>query len=85
MNPFFQIYFLVVLFALYNGLVFLPVMLSLFGPPPKFDQKFDEMKVDETKVDQKIAAAEGEMALENLPPGEEEKEAFVTPSRDNVV
>lgn len=29
---YFQIFFLVIMFALYNGLVLLPVMLSLFGP-----------------------------------------------------
>ena len=31
---FFKIFFLVVSFGLYNGLVFLPVLLSLIGPPP---------------------------------------------------
>ena len=31
---FFKIFFLVVLFGLFHGLVFLPVVLSLIGPPP---------------------------------------------------
>ena len=39
----FQIYFLVVVFALYNGLVFLPVLLSLFGPPPRPEKKFEDI------------------------------------------
>jgi hypothetical protein len=29
-----QIFFLVVLFGLFHGLVFLPVLLSIIGPPP---------------------------------------------------
>ena len=33
-NVFFKIFFLVVLFGLFHGLVFLPVVLSLIGPPP---------------------------------------------------
>jgi predicted RND superfamily exporter protein len=32
-NVFFKIFFLVVLFGLFHGLVFLPVVLSLIGPP----------------------------------------------------
>ena len=31
---FFKIFFLVVVFGLYHGLVFLPVVLSFLGPPP---------------------------------------------------
>ena len=31
---FFKIFFLVVVFGLYHGLVFLPVVLSLIGPSP---------------------------------------------------
>ena len=31
-TTFFKIFFLVVAFGLYNGLVFLPVVLSLIGP-----------------------------------------------------
>ena len=33
-SSFFKIFFLVVTFGLYHGLVFLPVVLSLFGPSP---------------------------------------------------
>ena len=33
-SSFFKIFFLVVTFGLYHGLVFLPVLLSLFGPSP---------------------------------------------------
>lgn len=33
-SSFFKIFFLVVTFGLYHGLVFLPVILSLFGPSP---------------------------------------------------
>ena len=33
-QTFFKIFFLVVFFGLYNGMVFLPVILSLIGPKP---------------------------------------------------
>ena len=33
-KTFFKIFFLVVLFGLYNGIVFLPVILSMIGPKP---------------------------------------------------
>ena len=34
---FFQVFFLVVAFGLFNGMVFLPVILSLIGPAPYAD------------------------------------------------
>ena len=39
---YFQIFFLVVVFALYNGLVFLPVLLSLVGPASMAKPKEDK-------------------------------------------
>ena len=46
---FFKIFFLVVAFGLYNGLVFLPVLLSLIGNKPRSQPKLTE------KTDQELA------------------------------
>ena len=42
---FFKIFFLVVLFGLFHGLVFLPVVLSLIGPPPVATAGIEHNKV----------------------------------------
>ncbi|XP_053626283.1 patched domain-containing protein 3-like isoform X3 [Cherax quadricarinatus] len=45
---FFKIFFAVVFYGLFHGLVFLPVLLSLVGPPPYFT--YDEDKSEEAEV-----------------------------------
>ena len=63
------------LFALYNGLVFLPVLLSLFGPPPRPDLKFEDSEMKE------IPAKNSNQNLE-----EPEVESFVRQSgEDNSI
>ena len=47
---FFKIFFLVVLFGLFHGLVFLPVVLSLIGPPPIATEIIEH---NETKSEEK--------------------------------
>ena len=53
---FFKIFFLVVVFGLFHGLVFLPVILSLIGPKPydlsgsDKDEKMIEMKEEKEKL-----------------------------------
>ena len=47
---FFKIFFLVVVFGLFHGLVFLPVVLSLIGPPPIATESVEH---DETKSEEK--------------------------------
>lgn len=45
---FFRVFFLVVMFGLYNGLVLMPVVLSLIGPKPVItDTKFYMKVADE--------------------------------------
>ena len=51
---FFKIFFLVVVFGLYHGLVFLPVVLSFLGPPPASSQLgSNTVRPDEGGVDKK--------------------------------
>ena len=56
----FQIYFLVVVFALYNGLVFLPVLLSLFGPSQRPEKKFEAVPMKTLSRGIEAADAEAE-------------------------
>jgi len=48
-SSFFKIFFLVVLFGLFNGLLVLPVMLSWIGPPSYNDHKIKENSEEELK------------------------------------
>jgi hypothetical protein len=64
----------VVVFALYNGLVFLPVLLSLLGPPPRPDKKFETSGMKE--VPMKRLKLAGDAA-------EAETETFVRPNEEN--
>lgn len=57
-----QIFFLVVVFALYNGLVFLPVMLSLVGPEPQIEGEEDHPAAED---DEEAAAAAPETRNKN--------------------
>ena len=51
---FFKIFFLVVVFGLYHGLVFLPVVLSFLGPPSASSQLgTNTVRPDEGGVDKK--------------------------------
>ena len=56
----FQIYVLVVVFALYNGLVFLPVLLSLFGPSQRPEKKFEAVPMKTLSRGIEAADAEAE-------------------------
>ena len=44
-KTFFKIFFLVVSFGLFHGMVFLPVVLSLIGPKPYVNKEIDGDKV----------------------------------------
>merc|ERR1712051_210323 len=44
-KTFFKIFFLVVSFGLFHGMVFLPVVLSLIGPKPHISKEIDGDKV----------------------------------------
>lgn len=48
-ETFFKIFFLVVIFALYNGLVFLPVLLSYIGPKSEISQEESVINMSEEK------------------------------------
>ena len=52
-DSFFQIFFLMIVFGLYFGLVLLPVLLSLFGaePNPKGNIDEDEMQAGNVELD----------------------------------
>jgi len=58
-STFFKVFFLVAVFGLYHALVFLPVMLSIFGSLMKSDNK------EETAED--IPTIEGNINLNNMP------------------
>ena len=62
----FQIFFLVVLFGLFHGLIFLPVALSLFGPPERDD-------LDSTSETSSTTAAPPSSSSDNSSPGLSEK------------
>jgi hypothetical protein len=60
-------------FALYNGLVFLPVLLSLFGPPPKSDSKLEDPKSKNLESSKsKNLENSKDTPLQNLPSPETE-------------
>ena len=45
---YFRMYFFIILLGLFNGLFFLPIILSWIGPPP------DEIELLEKRVDEKM-------------------------------
>ena len=60
-SSFFKIFFLVVTFGLYHGLVFLPVLLSLVGPLPVHGHVYAAVEMTEPappKVDRSEGPAE---------------------------
>lgn len=66
----FQIFTTVVIFGLFHGLVFLPVILSLIGPEP-YDTKFLSPIEDQPEVKYAEIAANQEYNVnQNLPPEE---------------
>ena len=46
-STFFKVFFLVIVFGLFNGLLLLPVMLSLVGPAAYSQPKGDEVEKEE--------------------------------------
>ena len=44
-QTFFKIFFMIVVFGLYHGLIFLPVILSLIGPQSKIEPKKEKVKI----------------------------------------
>ena len=65
---FFKIFFLVVFFGLYNGLVFLPVLLTLIGPKNKTGHN---LPVQEQKPEHDSLKMEHELASLNNSSAEE--------------
>ena len=63
---FFKIFFLVVFFGLYNGLVFLPVLLTLVGPKNKNKQDSHRKTQpdDSRKVEHELASLNNSSAEE---------------------
>ena len=49
-STFFKVFFLVIVFGLFNGLLLLPVMLSLVGPAAYSQAKGDEVEKEEKEV-----------------------------------
>jgi len=64
-------------FALYNGLVFLPVLLSLFGPLPKKDLKLGGLK--EIPLQNLPTAGGGGIEVSPTQGSGEEREACISP------
>ena len=52
---FFKIFFLVVVFGLYHGLVFLPVILSFIGPSTALSSKPANNVIEPEKKDEKVS------------------------------
>ena len=55
-SVFFKIFFLVVTFGLFQGLVVLPVLLSIFGPPSDYIQA--EVSEEEEELQKKVSEKE---------------------------
>ena len=49
-STFFKVFFLVIVFGLFNGLLLLPVMLSLVGPAAYSQPKGDEVEKEEKEA-----------------------------------
>ena len=49
-STFFKVFFLVIVFGLFNGLLLLPVMLSLVGPASYNQQGKEEAKMEEKEA-----------------------------------
>ncbi|XP_037924003.1 NPC intracellular cholesterol transporter 1-like isoform X3 [Hermetia illucens] len=58
-QTFFKIFFLVIVFGLFHGVVFLPVILSLVGPGPYKSKSMDDVRGDDFGVELQPISANG--------------------------
>ena len=78
-STFFKVFFLVIVFGLFNGLLLLPVMLSLVGPAAYSQPKEDEVGKEEKEAFVTVESTAFKPIIKNrVNLKEEEKEDSLT-------